>query len=199
MLVFRAQLERVASVVLVAIVGAACADQPNEQATGTEDAAPVVELSGAEAAFATATDLGIRNARHPMDDVVTAGQPTEEQMVALVESGVRHAISLRPASEDGAGWEEAHAEGAGYDFARLPISGAESLTRETVEEFAALLDEAGGEPTLLYCASSNRVGALVALKAAWIDGADPQDALEQGLSAGLTRLEAPVRGLLGID
>ena len=57
-------------------------------------------------------------------------------------------------------------------------------------------DTLGDEPTVLYCGSSNRVGALLALKAYWLDGADPEDALELGRAAGMTRLEGRVTELM---
>ena len=43
------------------------------------------------------------------------------------------------------------------------------------------------------------MGAMLALKAHWIDGVDAAEALEIGLAAGMTRLEAPVRELLGLE
>lgn len=180
------------------MLGTACSPDPNSE-TGATDGGTEASAAPNGDLLATATSVELRNARMPFDDVVTGGQPSSEQMEALVAGGVRHAISLRPASEDGAGWEEVHAAEFGYEFDRLPITGAESLTRENVEIFAAMLAEAEGEGTLLYCASSNRVGALVALKAAWLDGVPPEEALQLGLAAGLTRLEAPVRELLGIS
>lgn len=152
----------------------------------------------ADPTLADATELGVRNARMPVDGVVTAGQPTPEQVEGLVEAGYTAFISLRPEAEDGAGWEESHASDGSYDFRRLPISGAGDLNRENVEAFAELLDETDGEPTVLYCASSNRVGAMLALKAYWIDGAEPEEALELGRAGGLTRLEGPVREILGL-
>ncbi|MDX1492854.1 MAG: hypothetical protein R3253_02180 [Longimicrobiales bacterium] len=127
---------------------------------------------------------------------MTAGQPTEEQLEALREAGFENFISLRPASEEGAGWEEAHSSSGSYDFDRLAISGAGDLTRENVEAFAAILEETGDEPTVLYCASSNRVGAMLALKAFWLEGASPEEALELGRAAGLTRLEGRVVELM---
>lgn len=182
---------------MVACADGASSDSAPDAVTPDETAG--APAATAEQAFATARELEVRNARMPMPGIVTAGQPNEAQVAALLDSGVEHLISLRPVSEDGAGWEEAHSGEAGYRFDRLPISGADDLTRENVEAFAALMDESEGAPTLLYCASSNRVGALLALKAAWIDGVAPEQAIEQGLAAGLTRLEGPVRELLGIS
>lgn len=156
------------------------------------------ERNTVDATLTEATELGVRNARMPVDGLVTAGQPTVDQMEGLARAGFASFISLRPDAEDGAGWEESHAADRSYGFARLPISGAEDLTRENVEAFAGLLDGAGDEPTVLYCASSNRVGAMLALKAFWIDGVEPEEALELGLAGGMTRLEGRVREILGL-
>ena len=51
---------------------------------------------------------------------------------------------------------------------------------------------------LLHCGSGNRVGALLALKAFWLDGGSAEEALEVGLAGGVTRLEPTVRELLGL-
>ena len=141
-----------------------------------------------------ATDLGVRNARMPIEGLLTSGQVTEEQFDALAEEGYRHFISLRPESENGAGWEEAYAQPG--TFNRIPIAGAGDLTRENVAALDELLDEAGDDPAVLYCASSNRVGALLALRAYWRDGVPAEEAAELGRAAGMTSLEAPVLELL---
>lgn len=172
----------------------ACAEgEPPPVDTATETAS-----TSSTQSFAVATQTGVRNARMPVAGIITAGQPTREQVVALRGAGVEHFVSLRPTTEDGAGWEEALASSEGFDFDRLPISGAGSLTRENVETFAAILDDIGDGPAVLYCASSNRVGAMLALKAHWVDGESPESALELGRSAGLSSLENPVRELLGL-
>lgn len=149
----------------------------------------------------TALEIEVKNARSPSAGVLTAGQPSQVQLEALHTAGVTHFISLRPATEDGAGWEEDHhaaATGADYIFHRLPISGASSLTRENVDTFAALLREAGETEIMIYCGSSNRVGAMLALKAQWIDAVSADEALQVGIASGMTSLEAPVRALLGM-
>ena len=175
---------------------------------GPGDADPSAEAPSAGAAteapapsptLQTAAGIGLGNARMPVDGLVTSAQPSERQMEALAAAGFENFISLRPTSESGAGWEEAHMDGKSYDFQRLPISGADDLTRERVEEFASLLEAAGDEPTVLYCASSNRVGAMLALKAYWLDGVPAEQALELGRAGGLTRLEGAVRERMGLE
>lgn len=172
-------------------------------ACASEQGAPAPDVATADATVAptleTATELGVRNARMPRPGMLSGAQITEDQLRGLSDAGYRHFISLRPTAEDGAGWEEAFSSSAGYDFERLPIEGAASLTRENVERFARMLEATDGEPTVLYCASGNRVGAMLALKAHWIDGVSPDEALELGLAAGMTRLTDPVRQLLGLE
>lgn len=186
----------------VMLLAACSAD--SEPAQGGEGPAGAVEESlaapAAQAVYDAALDVEVRNARLPgSGQLVTAGQPDEAQFTALREAGAGSFISLRPATEPGAGWEEAYAVDEDVDFARLPVTGAESLTLANVEIFAQLLAEAGEGPVVLYCASSNRVGAMMALKAHWIDGVDPETALQMGLDAGMTRLEGAVRELLGVQ
>ena len=161
-------------------------------------AAPSATAVGAKPTLEAANAAGLSNARMPRPGMLTAGQPTNAQFEALSEAGYTRFISLRPQTENGGGWEEADAAAHAHDFDRLSIAGAGDLTRDNVAAFAALLDEAGDAPTVIYCASGNRVGAMLALKAAWIDGVAPDEALRLGLDAGMTRLEGPVRELLGL-
>lgn len=178
---------------LAILVLSACggAGSSNEQATAepaaTAQPAPSLDL---------VTSMGVMNAREPMPGLISAGQPTQEQFDALVKAGYTRIISLRPQVENGTGWEEAEAQKTGAFFARIPIDGAADLTRENVELLDRILENGNGEPTVLYCASSNRVGALLALRAAWLKGASPQDALDLGKAAGMTRMEPAVTQLL---
>jgi protein tyrosine phosphatase (PTP) superfamily phosphohydrolase (DUF442 family) len=182
-------------------ISTACASEGDRAAEGTSDGdvSAATPTSTETSALAVATELGVRNVRAPQPGLITAGQPTEEQLEALTNAGVTRVISLRVAEERGAGWEEAHAAAATYEFDRLPIAGADALTRENVEALAELLQEGGDGPTLLYCGSSNRVGALLALKAYWLDGASAEDAVSIGREAGMTRLEDAVREAMERD
>ena len=169
----------------------ACADDPSPPAEAVMASVPDTLLS-------VVAEMGVRNARMPMDRLVTSGQPMPEQLLSLQSAGIEHFVSLRPTTEDGAGWEEELMAGEGVQFDRLPISGSGSLTRDNVQAFAAIMDEVGEKTAMLYCASSNRVGAMLALKAHWVEGESAEEALELGLASGLTSLESSVRDLLGL-
>ena len=156
-----------------------------------------VSSAPAPPTLATATALGVANAHEPTAGLLTAGQLTEEQMAALAEAGYTTFISLRAPEESGAGWEEAYAAQHGLAFTRLSIAGAGDLSQENVTALDAILDAANG-PTVLYCGSANRVGAMLALRANWLDGIDAAQALDFGKAAGMTRLEPAVVQLLGL-
>jgi len=151
-----------------------------------------------EDAFSVATEIGLRNVNSLEPGLILGGQPTVEQLEALEDAGVHSFISLRPEAEDGAGWEENYTEGTGTAFSRLPISGVGSLTKENVETFARLLNERNDETTVLYCASGNRVGAMLALKSFWVDGIDAETSFNLGVKSGMTSLTAAVGEMLGI-
>ena len=177
---------------------AACSGGDAPPAEGEAGAAvqPVMSAQpGSVPTLETATSLGVMNARMPQEGLLTAGQLTQEQFDALADAGYENFISLRLPEENGAGWEEAHAAATGASFTRLAVPGADGLNRETVEELARILDQAG-ENTVLYCGSSNRVGALLALKAHWVDGMSAEEALEVGRAGGMTRLEPAVVDIL---
>jgi protein tyrosine phosphatase (PTP) superfamily phosphohydrolase (DUF442 family) len=173
-----------------ALLTAACSAEERSEAP---EASPVAVTT---ASLEDATALEVRNARLPLPQLLTAGQLTEAQLDGLAEAGFENFISLRLADEDGAGWEEAHAASQSVSFTRLPVAGTDGLTLENVQELDRLLDSAGDAPTVLYCGSSNRVGALLALRAFWLDGASAEDALELGRAGGMTRLEPAVDELL---
>ena len=157
-----------------------------------------VEMKTAGDLPAEIAALQIRNARVPAPNLLTAGQLSEEQMTALRKLGFGSFINLRLAAEEGTGWEETYAENHGIEFHRLEVAGAAGMTRENVERLAELLADADDKPVVLYCASSNRVGALLALKASYLDGKSLEDSLALGTAGGMTRLEPKVRELLGV-
>jgi uncharacterized protein (TIGR01244 family) len=128
-----------------------------------------------------------------------SAQPSAEALVKLPASGVRTVINLRPASEVPELDEKSVVEKAGMKYLSLPIAGAAGLTRENVTAFDRLMADAGEGKVLMHCASGNRVGAMMALRARWIQGKSAEEALVIGKSSGLKGLEGDVRGLLQAD
>ena len=108
-------------------------------------------------------------------------------------------INLRPDTEPGFDWEPAAVRAMGMDYVSIPVSGPTGLTKDTVVRLDAALKAAAAKgPVLFHCASGNRVGALLALRAVWLEGKDPAAALAYGQASGLTGLEPTVKSLLGL-
>lgn len=138
----------------------------------------------------------VPNRMQPSPNLVTGGAPDEAALRAAAAAGVRYVLDLRPSAE----WsfdEAATVAGLGMKFLHLPITGAPDLTPEQTRAFDALLAQIGTAPALVHCASGNRVGALMALRAAWVQKAPVAEAMAVGRAHGLTRMEPIVQGILG--
>lgn len=204
-------MKKTCSLIIAAslLVFAACDKKEDVKVINTEEGehqgAPTISAPGddneAEAAPDDGEDgddggLGLMNEARPADGLITAAQPTLEQFQKLKDAGVTKVISLRTEGEPVDFDVEPTALRQKLVFKRIPIAGPDDLTRENVEALAAALDDADGD-VLLYCGSSNRVGAMLALKAKWVDGKSVDEALAIGRAAGLTSLEEPVKAKLG--
>ena len=136
----------------------------------------------------------VTNAREPLAGVTTGGKPTEAQLRRAQELGYRTVISLLPEG-DMAGEAEA-VQALGMKFVSIPITDANDLTEENARRLAVALDAPDEKPVLLHCASGNRAGALLALKAFYVDSATAAEAVELGTRAGMTSLRPQVEAKL---
>ena len=136
--------------------------------------------------------LDLVNAANPADGIYTSGRISQEDVATLEAAGIRHVIDLSQDSETPDFDEAAAVQAAGIGYDNLPIAGPDALGRDNVEAFDRLLADAQG-PVLVHCASSNRVGAMAALRAAWIEGVPVEEAIATGRAWGLRSLEGAVR------
>ena len=172
-------------IALTAVVFAGCKTEPSAQ----PETAPVVETAAVDPITL------VKNGKMPMEGVLTGGQPTDEQLAALRDAGFATVINLRQRNERGTRREEEKVTDLGMTYVSIPVSGKTGLNEENAAALASALEEAV-RPVLLHCGSGNRVGALLAVKAFWLDGASATEALEIGRAAGLTRMERAVRKVI---
>ena len=160
----------------------------------------LVELAMVSCATSTANFAppDLAGASTPVPGVVAAGRIELADVVRLRQAGIRHVIDLTRNEETPDFDEAAAVRNAGIDYSNLPLRGAEDLTLENVRAFDALLGEVR-RPLLVHCASGNRVGAMAALRAAWIEGRPVEDAVAIGKAWGLKSLEAEVRRRIELD
>jgi len=103
-------------------------------------------------------------------------------------------ISLLSDAEAGDEATQVHA--AGLRFWSIPIEGPSDLNEANALRLSAAMNERGAQPLIVHCASGNRVGALLALKAYYVDHASKEAALELGERAGLRGLKRAVEAQL---
>lgn len=127
--------------------------------------------------------------------IISAGQPAPEHFAPLFKRGVRTVINLRTPQETK--YDEAsEATRVGMKYVPIPVAGAADLTNDNVDALHQALEEAAGGRVLLHCGSSNRVGALMALRAQRHLGKTVPEALQVGRAYGLKALEDAVRAKL---
>lgn len=137
------------------------------------------------------TSLGIPNERH-LGPITTGGPPDRAALERAQASDVTTVITLRLELEAGFETERTNVEALGMSFVSVPVDGAAGVT----EANARLVDEALEASTggvLLHCGSGNRAGAMLALRAFYVQGKNLDEAMQIGLAAGLTSLQGAVR------
>lgn len=140
--------------------------------------------------------VAVMGGKVPFDNILTGGQPTEENLKEAHTKGIQTIINLRPANEKPSpAEEEAWARKYRFHYVTLPISGPADVTRENAEKFNDLLKRYPF-PVLVHCSTGNRVGAMFAMKAFFVDGKDADTAIAIGKDAGLAALENDVRSKL---
>lgn len=140
--------------------------------------------------------LGLPNEVRLADGLVVGGQPSADALRQAEENGIRAVVSLRRAQEDGFAEERAQVEAQGMRFIHIPVGGAGDLTEENARALDSAIGDAGPGATLVHCGSGNRVGALLALRAFYLQGKSPEEALQIGRDAGLTALDQAVQSRL---
>ncbi len=111
------------------------------------------------AAAAEKKDHGLLNAKYPEPDVLFGGQPTEAQLEAMATDGLAFVVDLRAEGEDRGYDEPAALQNLDVPYVNLPVDGERLTQPGTFERFIETMKKLEG-PTLVHCASGNRVGAL---------------------------------------
>ena len=136
-------------------------------------------------------NVSIKNFAVHNNLVFSAAQPTKEQFKQLSQAKVKHVINLRAADEQD--WDEgALVNSLGMSYHAIEIAGAKDVNTDNAKQLANLLEQLKGESVVVHCASSNRVGALMAISAHQ-QGTDIESAIEIGKQWGMASLEPVVR------
>ena len=106
---------------------------------------------------------GIRNFRSLDGRLLTAGQPTEQQLSLVAAAGVRTVINLAlPTSTGALSDEAASVRRLGMEYVHIPVN-FEAPTAANFAEFATALETRRDRKLFVHCAANYRASAFVAL------------------------------------
>lgn len=122
---------------------------------------------------------------HRCGDILLAGQPSEQDLKLLAQSGYKTVITLRAAGE--VAWNEKQvAEAAGMTYLSLPISSPDDITDELLQKISDELKKSSAQnKVLLHCASANRVGAVWTVHRVLNGRLASEEALQEAKVVGL--------------
>jgi uncharacterized protein (TIGR01244 family) len=161
---------------------------PAEPAKPADPAAGSGSAAAAPAGDGLAS-IAIPQAKSADPEILTGGQPTDDQLKQAKEKGVKTIVNLRSKGEEKEfATEEAKAKELGLNYVHIPIDGktGDGLNEENAKKLAELVNQ---KPAIVHCASGQRVGALFALKAFYVDKKSPEEALAVGKANGLSKPE----------
>lgn len=137
----------------------------------------------------------MRNTANPALNLTTGGQPSKSDFAKMAKNGVTVIVNLRTKGEFRKFDEKQLVESLGMKYVSIPIGDDKDFNPSNVD----LLDKALADlvkPVVVHCASSNRVGGLLALRENFINNSSVQDSIAFGRKAGMRSTEKTVIKLL---
>jgi protein tyrosine phosphatase (PTP) superfamily phosphohydrolase (DUF442 family) len=97
------------------------------------------------------------------ETLITAGQPTEQQLATVKKSGYQTVVNLALGSAHNAlADERSTVESLGMRYVHIPVE-FDRPTQEDFDRFCNLMKENGDKPLLVHCAANFRVSAFMYL------------------------------------
>lgn len=139
---------------------------------------------------------GIESPKQMSDKLWVMGIPSNSQLTEFADQGGELVINLLSHKEMENSEEAAVVTRNGMAYYHVPVNGVDGVTLENARMVDRILLKNSDKKAMVHCASSNRVGALMALRAGWLDGMPVEKALEIGREHGMTSLEGKIKSML---
>lgn len=117
--------------------------------------------------------IDIPNAKNPLPNVLTGGQPSLAHFEQAQAAGYKTIINLR-----------------------MPIAGRDGLSKENARALMSAIQKHSDHPVMVHCGSGNRIGALFAIDAKFNQNQTTEDAINTGVNSGLTSLKSAVEAYI---
>ena len=127
---------------------------------------------------------GVPNPRQPLPNLATAGQPGRANFEALKAAGTEVILDIRDPMEPRPLDEPETVRQLGMEYLNVPVLQG-MLDDEMMDRSLAALRQNAGRPTLLHCASANRVGGVLIPYFILDHGMSEDDAVENAMKIGL--------------
>lgn len=131
---------------------------------------------------------GTPNATQPLPWLLAAGQPGADDLRAAADAGVKVVIDLRDPMEPRPFDEADLLRELGVAYVNIPVNSG-ALDASTLERILTTLREHAGSPTLLHCASANRVGGALIPYFILDEGMAEPAAIDAAMRVGLRSAE----------
>jgi uncharacterized protein len=151
---------------------------------------PPVATGEATAASGTSRGsvvVGLPNGSIPLEGIAVSGQPSAHELEALGAAGFRTVVDLRAATEPRGFDEAAVVRAAGMEYVSIPVTG--EITDSVFDALRQVLNDESRGPTLVHCASANRVAGAMIPYLILDRGMDPERALDLAEGMGLRSRE----------
>lgn len=130
-----------------------------------------------------------------VEGVMSGGQPSKADLKELQENAYTTVINLRGVGEFSGFDEQSEVTALGMDYISIPISSPGDMHLENILMLDAAIKEAEGD-VFIHCASGNRVGAMLALRAYEVENITSDQAMSLGIAAGMTGLQNTVKNMM---
>ena len=141
------------------------------------------------------TALEMKNTAEPLTNLMTGGQPSIKDLQTLAANGTKVIVNLRTAGEFKQFDEKKVVEDLGMKYVSIEVAGSDGINIENAQILDNVLKDMS-QPVLVHCASSNRVGGLLAYRAFKLQGQSAEDSLKLGKAAGMRSTEKKVLSLI---
>jgi uncharacterized protein (TIGR01244 family) len=139
-----------------------------------------------------AQDTGQEKPKPPIPNFIelapligTGGQPSEAGIKLAADKGYKSIINIRTSSEGvDLAAEEKQAMQLGLKYYMIPFDGREPREAQALA-FNALMAALKGEKVFVHCGSGNRVGSLLMIYFALVEGLPVEQAEQEAKKAGL--------------
>lgn len=121
-----------------------------------------------------------------VDNIYVGSKVLSKDQVELVKRlGVESAVDLKARGETEFE-DQKEFEALGINYVHLPVTDLEKVDFELVKKLGECIQDRS-KKVLVYCASGNRVGALLALHSYFVCGHPVERSFEFGVKVGLSR------------